>query len=827
MAIIKCKMCGGDLTVAEGASIAECEYCGTMQTVPNQDNEKKLTLFSRANRLRLACEFDKASGVYENIVSEFPEESEAYWGLVLCCYGIEYVDDPTTGKKVPTCHRSSFHSVLENSDFEQAYENADAVARRVYRDEAKTIEEIRKGILEVSGKEPPYDIFICYKETDENGDRTIDSVLAQDVYDALIAKGYRVFFSRITLEDKLGTEYEPYIFAALNSAKVMLVFGSDYEYFNAVWVKNEWSRFLKLMAQDKSKHLIPCYKDVDAYDMPKEFQKLQAQDLNKVGAIQDLLRGIDKLLKSGETQAAPSAAPQIAAEGPTAASLLKRGQIFLEEGAWESADVYFNKVLDINPECAEAYIGKLCVEKQCKIEDDLKKESHALEASRNYQKAHQFCSTQLKQKLEEYNQFAKANEQSKADELQSTRIKNHAASKRVICSNHYIAGIRVDGRVVAAGGDLIRDTPTATTFHSKPRDIGKWMNIEAIALGGGYIVGLRANGTVVAAGSNAAEICDVRHWSDIIAISSGYEHTVGLRSDGTVVATGSNKYHQCDVYGWKGITDIICNSYNTFGLKNDGTVVAAGDNRNGICNVEDWNNIISIVCSSNRVAGLRADGTVVATGSNVLGYDANWKLREAAEGEVMPCDVQKWSNIVAIACGYDNTVGLRSDGTVVAVGSNEYGQCNVSDWSDIIAVACGESSIVGIRMDGSVVATGRNEEGQCNVKDWRNIIGITCDSYSTIGLRSNGTIVAAGQYSSKEYNVSDLKLFQNIETFEQELSDAIKQRETENTRLRAKLETEQVKLQAELPTIKGLFSGGKRKQLEARLEEIKAELRGL
>ena len=152
MAIIKCKMCGGDMEVNEGTSVAECEYCGTKQTVPHVDDEKKLTLFSRANRLRLACEFDKAAAVYENLVTEFPKEAEAYWGLVLCKYGIEYVDDPATGKKVPTCHRSSFESILEDSDFEQACENADVVARKVYREEAKFIEQIRQGILEVSGK---------------------------------------------------------------------------------------------------------------------------------------------------------------------------------------------------------------------------------------------------------------------------------------------------------------------------------------------------------------------------------------------------------------------------------------------------------------------------------------------------------------------------------------------------------------------------------------------------------------------------------------------------------------------------------------------------
>lgn len=332
MAVIKCKMCGGDLVLVEGQSVAECEYCGSRQTVPAADNEKKLTLFARANRLRAGCEFDKAAGVYESIVADFTDESEAYWGLVLCKYGIEYVDDPATGKKIPTCHRSSFDSILEDSDFEQALENADTVARKVYREEAKQIEEIRKGIIEVSGKEEPYDIFICYKETDENGERTLDSVLAQDVYDALTDKGYRVFFSRITLEDKLGQEYEPYIFAALNSAKIMLAFGTDYEYFNAVWVKNEWSRFLKLMEKDKTKHLLPCYKGIDAYDMPREFAKLQAQDMGKVGAMQDLLRGIEKLLSTGrKEEIREKAAIAQSTYGPTVESLLTRGQMFLED----------------------------------------------------------------------------------------------------------------------------------------------------------------------------------------------------------------------------------------------------------------------------------------------------------------------------------------------------------------------------------------------------------------------------------------------------------------------------------------------------------------
>ena len=294
MAVCKCKMCGGDLTITELDKIVVCEYCGTTQTVPSADNEKKMTLFNRANRLRMNSEFDKAAGIYENIIAEFPEEAEAYWGALLCKYGIEYVDDPATGEKKPTCHRASFEKAARDEYFELAMEYADVTAQKVYRDEAREIDRINEEILSISRNEQPYDIFICYKETDESGNRTPDSVMAQDIYDALTGKGYKVFFSRITLEDKLGLQYEPYIFAALNSAKIMLCVGTKYEYFHAVWVKNEWSRFLRLAAKDKTKVLIPCYRDMDPYDMPDEFRMLQAQDLGKLGAMQDLTRGVAK-----------------------------------------------------------------------------------------------------------------------------------------------------------------------------------------------------------------------------------------------------------------------------------------------------------------------------------------------------------------------------------------------------------------------------------------------------------------------------------------------------------------------------------------------------
>lgn len=421
MAVFKCKMCGGDLNITEADKVVECEYCGTTQTVPSADNEKKMTLFNRANRLRLKNEFDKAAALYEQLIAEFPEEAEAYWGLCLCNWGIEYVDDPATGEKKPTCHRASFESLMKDENYLLAMEYADVTAQRVYRREAQEIDRLNDAILSVSRNEKPYDVFICYKEkTDENGMRTHDSVLAQDIYDALTANGLKVFFSRISLEDKLGRQYEPYIFAALNSAKVMLAIGTKYEYFQAAWVKNEWSRFLRLAAKDRSKVLIPCFCDMDPDDLPDEFKGLQAQDLGKLGAVQDLVRGVGKLLakdapKDGDVQQAAVSNPAAA----TVQSLLKRAFMFLEDGEWDSANEYAEKVLDIDPENGEAYLAKAM--------SDLKKRSRSsmndasgIELNANIQKALRFGSGSLKNEINGYIASTKAAEA--ADQLEADKV---------------------------------------------------------------------------------------------------------------------------------------------------------------------------------------------------------------------------------------------------------------------------------------------------------------------------------------------------------------------------------------------------------------------
>jgi len=366
MAVLKCKMCGGDLHFEEGTTICECEYCGNTNTLPVVSSDQEMNLFNRANHFRMINEFDKAISAYERILEADDTNAEAHWGIVLSRYGIEYVEDPVSHERIPTCHRVQLTSILSDPDYLAAVEHADFIASAEYKAQAERIAQIQKEILAISSQEKPYDVFICYKESDDNGNRTIDSTLAQDIYYGLTESKYRVFFSRITLEDKLGQEYEPYIFAALNSAKVMVVVGTKPEYFNAVWVKNEWSRYLDLMKNDRKRLLIPCYRDMDPYDLPDELSMLQSQDMGKIGFMQDLLRGIRKVLAkdTGKPVAQETVVVQQTASGTTANAQVKRGYIALEDHDWIKADGFFEEALNLDPECAEAYLGKLLVQKR-------------------------------------------------------------------------------------------------------------------------------------------------------------------------------------------------------------------------------------------------------------------------------------------------------------------------------------------------------------------------------------------------------------------------------------------------------------------------------
>lgn len=756
MVAFKCKMCGGDLNIAPDATVCVCEFCDTQQTVPTVDNQKKANLFNRANCLRMSSDFDAAATVYQNIVAEFPDEAEAYWGLCLCKYGIEYVDDTLTGHKIPTCHRTHFESIHDDQNYKQACDLADSIAKEVFLKEADAIDQLQKDILSIVDSEKPYDVFICYKESDADGSRTEDSVLAQEIYDALSDMNYRIFLSRISLEDKLGREYEPYIYAALHSARVMLVVGTCYEYFDAAWVKNEWKRFLDMAKTDKRKVLIPCYKGIEPEDIPPEMRRLQAQDMSKLGFMQDLVRGIKKIIGSKQDESS-SLSHTIPKDTPEE-MLMRHARVSLADKDWERAQEYINEILEVNPEYAPAYIGRLMVEMKVSKEENLGLLLYPLRIdyshSDDWKRAIRYATPQQRK---EYEDYVKPNSE------QSERMQYLRASKLLELAstkNAFIEAEQIFQRIIHYSDskqmiDRCRDkqntVKSANEAELKHLEVLRTIYTNASGLitsFNGNLYGLSVDGRIFTTKpfnrDESREGIRTWHKKGVVAISSSYTHAVGLKSDGTVIATGDSSYGKCDVSAWKDIVAITAGKNETVGLKSDGTVVAVGWKNS--C-YHDWRNIAQISSSDDYTVGIKHDGTIVIAG------DIDEEIKN---------EISSWTDIVDVKFGKDGEViGLKTDGTVITAGCNEDDRCFLSTWTGIVAIYVSDRYTIGLRIDGFYVTGSSASLIYDSVRTWDPAIAIVFDShsYNIYGLRENGTILATDELG--RYETEGWKLFED------------------------------------------------------------------
>ena len=848
MAIIKCKMCGGDIEISADKTFGTCEYCGSTMTLPKVDDEQRAAAFNRGNHFRRSGEFDKALAVYERIVAEDDNDAEAHWCCALCRFGIEYVEDPATYEWLPTCHRASFDSFLEDVDYLAAVEHSDGITRRQYQKDAAKIAEVQRGILATSQNEQPFDVFLCYKETGEDGQRTRDSLMAQEVYYELTEQGYRVFFARITLEDKAGTEYEPYIFAALNSAKVMVVIGTKPEHFNAVWVKNEWSRFLSMMKKDRSKLLLPCYRDMDPYDLPEALSVLQSYDMSKIGFMQDLIRGVKKVIDAGKPQ---EAAKETAKEtvvvhnegGSNVQALLDRGQMALEDGEWEKADEFFEQVLNQDAKCGAAYLGKFLARVECrsaktyadayienvKAEAPNEKNADACEPDEafitscveKYTVPGILSGNQIRQMLEfdlEYCEASslyalraeEAQEQFAADKDLMRAVKYASSEAKTITEDipQTLDTLRRDAqkredtekaRITADYHKFLTETEAKLEnehpqrleeAQAQQKAAAKTRKITTIALGAAtavIAVVLLITKVIVPAAkySKAEKLLAAGDYDNAItafAALGDYKDAaerIPQTEDAKIEAQKAQKaYAEAEKRLTAGDYDSAIAAFEKLGDYEDASERAtqakatkASQNAQNYADAESlqtqgksaeaaivfgklagykdaherglalWNDIAkrdSIDAGRAHTIGLKTDGTVVAVGYNNHGQ----------------CNVSDWTDIVAISAGNTHTVGLKANGTVVAVGNNANGRCNVSNWTDIVAISAGDSHTVGLKADGTVVAVGENEDSQCDVSGWTDIVAISAGNNYTVGLKADGTVVAVGNNEYCQCDVS-------------------------------------------------------------------------
>lgn len=301
----------------------------------------------------------------------------------------------------------------------------------------------------------------------------------------------------------------------------------------------------------------------------------------------------------------------------------------------------------------------------------------------------------------------------------------------------------------------IKEYPGSEELMKKSEQILRRDVATTISVGLNYSVAVKKDGTAIATGyKNNAQPGDVdgKEWNNLVSIAGFSSFTAGLKLDGEVITTNRSINH--DIVSsekWSNIVAISVGEAYIIGLRSDGTLVSAGhDLGDGQRDVDEWANIVAIATGWRHTVGLDAAGNVFITG-----YGSSSQLNQIQKNK------ENWTNIIAIAAGggsnsspgRGHTVGLREDGSVVAVGDNTYNQCNVEGWSDVIAIAAGDWFTVGLHSDGSISITTPNENlaqkenlytGACIAKDWSDIKEIAAGGGSIVGLYENGTTIAAG-----------------------------------------------------------------------------------
>lgn len=299
--VLRCTSCGSNKVKDLGNGIGKCEHCESTMLLPKK-NAEIISLLNNAYIYRENFNYDLAIKSYQYVLEKDSQELSAYEGILLSEYGIEYVKDAYSNKLIPTCHRAHFKSILEDDNYKALMTLADDEQKKVIEHKALEIDKLQKAIERQLKNEESFDVFISYKATDKNGNKTEDSIIARNIYEELTNKNYKVFFSEKSLEDRLGSEYEPIIFKALHTSKIFILVGTSKENVESNWVRNEWSRFLDRIKNEphllSGNNFIPVFKDMSPYDMPKVNNNfVQGVDATKLGYTLTILDGVQKLLK--------------------------------------------------------------------------------------------------------------------------------------------------------------------------------------------------------------------------------------------------------------------------------------------------------------------------------------------------------------------------------------------------------------------------------------------------------------------------------------------------------------------------------------------------
>lgn len=344
----------------------------------------------------------------------------------------------------------------------------------------------------------------------------------------------------------------------------------------------------------------------------------------------------------------------------------------------------------------------------------------------------------------------------------------------IVVSEHIIAGLRRDGRVVAVSD--------VAGVEAAVRD---WQDIRTLAAGDRHLVGLNGCGCAVAAGDNARGQCHVSDWSRVVWISCGATCTWGVRADGTVTAagqmdvaaadgTGRTDPVPCDASGWSHVLTLRCGTHHVAALTESGQILACGQDTDGQCRgtasfaaFRDVRQYDGFTIFGNTTDGdgvtpseeTRDANASPVSGSAASAERAEWEdyapyLRSDAEQMAARLRVGERDLMILTADGtyrwLFNERRLVRDGDEVIrrVSTDRCGEekpCDAVGWSALAAESSSGAHTVGLCTDGTVLTAGCNASGECMTSDWSRVIQVIALPGVTLGLCADGRVLTTGK----------------------------------------------------------------------------------